>query len=171
MAVVPRSLFRRALHKQTALKPVSFGLIAILCLSGIFGGHTYAQEDASVDASVRYLADLQLHTEEEMLSLLQRAQLLLVDGTLQPGQEPAVTFVLHGPEVRLLTTDHYLAHRQVADLAASLSALGVVEINACLTWMGKNDLTEPMLLPFVKTVPFGPSEARRLREQEELVAF
>ena len=150
---------------------MSFGLIAAICVVGILAGQTYAQEDAGVDTSARYLADLQLHTEEEMLLLLQRAQQLLLDGILQPGQEPAVTFVLHGPEVMLLTTDHYLAHRQVADLAANLSALGVVEIKACRTWMGKRDLTEPMLLPFVKTVPFGPAEVRRLREQEGLVAF
>ncbi|MEP4485893.1 MAG: acyl-CoA transferase [Halioglobus sp.] len=143
----------------------SIGLVVALYLSGFFASLAHAQEDVASDSYPRFIADVQLHTEEEMLMLLERAQTLLLEGSLQPGQQPAVTFVLHGPEVRLLTTDHYLQHRQVADLAASLSALGVVEIMACRTWMGKNDLAEPMLLPFVKTVPYGPAEERRLREQ------
>ena len=143
----------------------SIGLVAALYLGGFFGAQAHAQEDVASDSYPRFIADVQLHTEEEMLLLLERAQTLLLEGSLQPGQQPAVTFVLHGPEVNLLTTSHYLEHRQVADLAASLSALGVVEIMACRTWMGKNDLAEPMLLPFVKTVPYGPAEERRLRAQ------
>jgi len=153
-----------SLSRQVSLKQCLAWLVSALCLTCVSVVQVYAQEDAGLDTYPRFIADVQLHTEEEMLMLLQRAQTLLLEGSLQPGEQPAVTFVLHGPEVRLLTTRSYLEHRQLADLAANLSALGVVEIKACRTWMGKNDLAEPMLLPFVKTVPYAPAEERRLRE-------
>ena len=44
---------------------------------------------------------------------------------------------------------------------------------ACLvgTWRGEEGLDENQLPPFVSTVPYGPSEERRLLEQEHYIYF
>jgi len=102
---------------------------------------------------------------------LLQAEQLLADGALMAGEPAPVTFVLHGPEVRILLRQNYLANKPVVDLAASLSALGVVDIKACETWMGGNHISVENLQPFVGTVPYGPAEQRRLLEEDSYLYF
>ena len=119
----------------------------------------------------RFIADVQLHTAEELGALLQRAEALLLEGRLPQDGVPRVAFVLHGPEVRVLLRQSYLDNKQLVDLAASLSALGVVEIKACETWMGGNSVDPSALQPFVQTVSYGPGEIRRLVRDEGYIRF
>ena len=129
---------------------------------------TFAQ---SPDVDERYIADVQLHTAEELEALLKRAEMLVQDGALPLDGVPRVAFVLHGPEVRVLLRQSYLDNKPLVDLAASLSALGVVEIKACETWMGGNRVDPSALQPFVQTVPYGPGEIRRLVNDERYIKF
>jgi intracellular sulfur oxidation DsrE/DsrF family protein len=113
----------------------------------------------------RYVADIELETTAEFGELLRRASQLLAEGVVAQDGEAKVAFVLHGPVVRDLLRQNYLQNREVVDLAASLSALQVIEIKACQTWMGSNGVNEADLQPFVETVSFAPGELQRLAEK------
>ncbi len=84
---------------------------------------------------------------------------------------PALTLVLHGPVLRSLLRPNYIQSKPMVDQAATLSALGVVELKACLTWMGENGLHTGDLQPFVQTVSLGPVEVGRLIRDEGYLYF
>ncbi|MFT6955157.1 MAG: intracellular sulfur oxidation DsrE/DsrF family protein [Halieaceae bacterium] len=127
--------------------------------------------DGNPAADQHYLAEFELHTAQEMQGVLLRAEQLMIDGAIPLDGEPRVAFVLHGPEVRILLRENYLQNKAVVDKAAALSALGVVEIKACRTWMGSDEIDPADLQFFVETVPYGPAESARLLEQESYISF
>jgi hypothetical protein len=118
-----------------------------------------------------YVADIELQTVEEFRQLLQRAEQLLLEGAVAQGDTAEVTFVLHGPVVRNLLRQNYLANKKTVDLAASLSAMGVIEVKACRTWMGGHGVNEADLQPFVETVAYGPGEVLRLAKEKNYIYF
>jgi intracellular sulfur oxidation DsrE/DsrF family protein len=122
-----------------------------------------AQQSALEDP--RYLATIELHTTAELYSVLVRAEQLLEQGLILQSEPAAVTFVLHGAEVASLLRQNYKQNKETVDLAARLSALGVVRIQACETWMGGNLVVPEDLQPFVGTVNYGPGEVSKLLEE------
>lgn len=52
-------------------------------------------------------------------------------GTTLPRGEAKVTLVLHGPVLKSLLRENYLQNKNLVDQAASLSALGVIDVKAC----------------------------------------
>lgn len=119
----------------------------------------------------RYIADIELNTADELQAALQRAEQLMLSGQLPLGSQMPVAFVLHGPEVRVLLRQNYLKNKKTVDLAASLSALGVVDIKACETWMGGNRVMVEDLQSFVGTVPYALEEINRLVKEENYLYF
>ncbi|MFT6276475.1 MAG: intracellular sulfur oxidation DsrE/DsrF family protein [Halioglobus sp.] len=113
----------------------------------------------------RYLATIELHTTAELYSVLVRTEQLLEQGSILQSDSAVVTFVLHGAEVTSLLRQNYRQNKETVDLAARLSALGVVRIQACETWMGGNLVVPEDLQPFVGTVNYGPSEVSKLVEE------
>lgn len=139
----------------------------------LFAALVFAQDnapDTSREGSY-YVAAIELHTTAELHAVLERADRLLAQGLALQSDPATVTFVLHGPEVTSLLRQNYLKNKATVDLAARLSALGVVKIKACKTWMGGNAVAEEDLQPFVGTVEYGPEEIRRLVEQEDYLYF
>ncbi len=117
-----------------------------------------------------YLARIQLNSPEEVGQALLRAELLFRDGkALHPGEPLA--FVLHGPEVAIFFRENYEQYKPIVDLAARLSALEVVDVRVCQTRMGVLGRDPSVLLPFVGTVPFGPTEIERLVKDKQFVYF
>jgi intracellular sulfur oxidation DsrE/DsrF family protein len=119
----------------------------------------------------RFVADIELQTADEFLQLLQRADQLLVEGVIAQDPQPRITFLLHGPVLRDLLRQSYLKNRELVDLAASLSALQVVEIKACQTWMAGNGVNAADLQPFIETVPFAAGEVERLLAEKHYIRF
>ena len=144
------------------------GLISLLL--GLLLAFTAIGEEAVPDEQ-HYVADIELQTVEQFRQLLERAEQLLVAGATEQGNVAEVAFVLHGPVVRSLLRQNYLENKKTVDLAASLSALGVIEVKACRTWMGGHGVNEEDLQPFVTTVAFGPGEVRRLAQEKNYIAF
>ena len=142
-------------------------LLAILLVLGPWPA--LAQSDSAEPSA--YIAGIELHTAEELQTALKRAEQLLLDGRLALGSQMPVVFVLHGPEVRVLLRQNYLKYKTTVDLAACLSALGVVDIKACETWMGGNQIMVEELQSFVGTVPYGPGELNRLVKEENYLYF
>ena len=119
----------------------------------------------------RYVADIELETSAELLELLRRARHLFGKGMVDQEGESRVSFVLHGPVIRDLLRQNYSGNRELVDLAASLTALQVVDIKACQTWMTVNAVNEGELQPFVETVSFAPGEVSRLRVEKNYLDF
>jgi len=117
-----------------------------------------------------YLAKLELNTPQELHSALLRAEMLFLEGRFQ-GQLPPASMVVHGPEVAVFFKQQYAQNKSLVDLAAKLSALGVVDILVCETRMGVLGRDRLELFPFVGTVPFGPAEETRLIQDEGFLYF
>jgi len=152
----------------TSLPRVALALFALFLSLAVT-----AQESAPAASHEHpgYVAAIELHTTAELHAVLQRADQLLSQGLALQSDPATVTFVLHGPEVRSLLRQNYLQNKATVDLAARLSALGVVEIMACKTWMGGNVVAVEDLQPFVGTVDYGPGEIRRLVDEEDYLYF
>ena len=153
------SLSKRALQLLAPLRVLIF-LGILLCWPAL------AQQERP-----RYLAEIELETAEEFHSVLLRAEQLLANGALALGEPVPVTFVMHGPGVRVLLRQNYLANKPTVDLAASLTALGVIEIKACEIWADGDSIAVDELQPFVGTVPDGLREVDRLIEEESYLYF
>jgi intracellular sulfur oxidation DsrE/DsrF family protein len=115
-----------------------------------------------------YVVDIELQTAEEFQQLLSRAEQLLLAGVTVPRGEPKVTFVLHGPVLRNLLRDNYLDNKRMVDLAASLTAMEIIDVKACNTWMLSQEINAGELQPFIETVDYGPAEVKRLLESNYL---
>lgn len=122
-------------------------------------------------AETRYVADIELETPAELLELLRRASQLFGAGMVDQEGESRVSFVLHGPVIRNLLRQNYARNRELVDLAASLTALRVVDIKACQTWMSINAVNAGELQPFVETVSFAPGEVTRLTVEKNYLDF
>ena len=141
----------------------SLGFALAVALS-LLASVSYAQTEG-------YVADIQLQSTEEFAQMLSRADALVQSGEVPLDGQPRVAFVMHGPGVRSLLRPAYLENKSVVDLAARLSALGVIEIRACETWMGGNAIDPNELQPFVGTVANGRIEVERLVSERGYVKF
>jgi intracellular sulfur oxidation DsrE/DsrF family protein len=126
----------------------------------------YAQNTPSEDQY--YLVDIELQTAEEFQQLLNRAEQLILAGVSIPRGGARVTFVLHGPVLENLLRKNYLLNKSMVDKAASLSALEVIDIKACNTWMMSHEVDEADLQPFIETVDYGPAVVKRLLQKNYL---
>lgn len=124
----------------------------------------------SLPSAPGYLAQLDSSSPEGLRSALERAEMLFLEGRLREELPPA-SFVLHGPEVAVFFRENYSSNKNLIDLAARLSAFGVVDIQICETRTGVLGRDRSDLLPFVGTVPFGPLEQQRLISKERYVYF
>lgn len=121
--------------------------------------------------TINHIADIRLHSPQELNVILSRADKLLSDGEFVVGDSSPVVFLLHGEEARALFKSDYNEHKAMVDLAAKLSAFNVVDIRVCETWMRKNKLSSDQLQPFVKTVSYAPAEEKRLIKEEQYRYF
>lgn len=88
-----------------------------------------------------------------------------------PAGDGSVTLVLHGPVLRSLLRENYLNNKKMVDRAASLSAMGVIGVKACNTWMASNGINSEDLQAFIDSVPYGPAEVERLLKDKHYLYF
>ena len=119
----------------------------------------------------KYLADISIHTPQELFDILERADTLLENGTYSVVDSSPVVFLLHGDEARILFKAQYENNKPIIDLAAKLSAFKVVNIKVCDIWMQKNNLYSSDLQPFVSIVGNAITEAERLLTVENYQYF
>ena len=140
-------------------------LLALALFLGVLLTSSLALSQDQIPSQQRFVVDIELQTLEQFDLLLQRANQLMLSGEVQQQGEAAVVFVLHGPVLRSLLKQNYPENRQTVDLAARLSALEVIDLKACRTWMGGNSVSESDLQPFVESVSYGPAEVEGLLKQ------
>ncbi len=117
-----------------------------------------------------YLARILNDSPDEVADALKRAEMLYLDGKLPASANP-IAIVLHGPEVEIFFKDKYDEYKNIVDLAARLSAFGVVDVRVCETQTGILGRSRSSIHPFIGTVPFGPTEVKRLLNQQSYVYF
>lgn len=141
----------------------------IFVLGACFALLSFAQEPVA-PSTPRFVADIELETEDDLSQLLTRAGQLFLEGKVKQ-EHGAVVLVLHGPVLRSLSRNNYAQSQAVVNQAASLTALGVLEIKACRSWMGSNGMPVEDLQPFVEVVSYGPEEVTRLVQDEGYIFF
>lgn len=171
VVVVRPSLFSLpAIFLSPQRRNVSLCLLVLAAL--LFPPRLFAQDALPpADEGERYVADIELQTSEQLLALLERSEQLLLAGVPLPEEGVHVTFVLHGPVLTTLLRDNYLDNKRLVDLAASLSALDVIEVKACNTWMRLEGLDATGLQPFVDVVTYGPGLVDQLVSEGDYSYF
>jgi intracellular sulfur oxidation DsrE/DsrF family protein len=117
-----------------------------------------------------YLARILNDSPDEVARALKRAESLYLDGKLPTNANP-IAIVLHGPEVEIFFKDKYEEYKSIVDLAARLSAFGVVDVRVCETQSGIMGRERSSIHSFIGTVTFGPTEVNRLLNQQNYVYF
>jgi len=110
------------------------------------------------------IADISVHTEEELGILFARVEQLL-DRPRSGNEAPLISIVLHGPEVEFFAVQNYAKYKGIVDQAAKLAALGAVDISICQTQMRTRGIASDQVPSFLRQVPYGPGEVERLRER------
>lgn len=150
---------------KALLMPVIAGFITLLSLSAV----AQSEDPDSLNPS-GYLARIQNDSPEEVANALRRAETLYLSGQFPQGVDP-IALVLHGPEVEIFFKDNYGEYKEIVDLAARLSAFGVVKVSVCETQSGIMGRSRSSIHSFIGTVAFGPSEVKRLLGQQNYVYF
>lgn len=105
----------------------------------------------------------------ELEAILRRAEEVYSERQYSAGDP--VVLVLHGAEGRVFLGQGYYCKKSLVELAARLTALRVVDISVCESWLVSQNIDPAQLLPFVDTVPHGPDDVRRLMSQENYSYF
>jgi intracellular sulfur oxidation DsrE/DsrF family protein len=150
----------------------TLALRALLIIIACFSAAASAQsaDPFSANNTNGYLARILSDSPEEVAGALARAEAWHAEGKLPPGANP-IAIILHGPEVEIFFKDNYEEYKKIVDLAARLSAFGVVDVRVCETQSGIMGRSRSSIHPFIGTVPFGPTEVKRLLDQQSYVYF
>jgi len=116
-----------------------------------------------VDKQPNRVADISVHTQEELEILFARVEQLL-DRPRTGDETPLVNLVLHGPEVEFFAIENYDKYKAIVDHAAKLAALGAVDISICQTQMRSLGMATDEVPSFLRQVPYGPGEVESLIE-------
>jgi len=108
-----------------------------------------------------YVARLSLHTPKELEAALKRVEMFVENGEKYPTFTP-ITFIIHGPELRVFVRKNYKQYREIVRLAARLEAFNAVDIRVCSVQMQRDGIKMGDLPAFVDPVPYGPDEEQRL---------
>lgn len=160
---------RLSLFKQiTQSAVIFFTIISSLWFSPYLSAQSVPE--SSPINPLGYVARIDNDSPEEVANALKRAEALYVEGKLSELANP-LSIVLHGPEVEIFFKDKYEEYKEIVDLAARLSAFGVVNVRVCETQSGIMGRNRSSIHSFIGTVPFGPSEVKRLLNQQNYVYF
>ncbi len=144
-------------------------IFMVSCLAAL-PSHSQSESPLDSQNSSGYVARILNDSPEEVADALLRAEKLYAEGRLPQGANP-ISIILHGPEVEIFFKDKYDEYKKIVDLAAKLSAFGVVDVRVCETQSGIMGRGRSSIHPFIGTVPFGPTEVKRLLDQQNYVYF
>jgi intracellular sulfur oxidation DsrE/DsrF family protein len=151
-------------------------LLYSLALIAVFSFSAHSQDQSPLEPpafsgnATGYVARILNDSPEEVASALKRAESLYLAGSFPTDANP-IAIVLHGPEVEIFFKDKYDEYKNIVDLAARLSAFGVVDVRVCETQSGIMGRERSSIHSFIGTVPFGPTEVNRLLNQQNYVYF
>ena len=148
-------------------------LLSMTAATPILAQEDPATEPAPFTAPVddtNYLARIGFNDPKQVSEALMRVEdLYELDAEL--GLSNPVAIVVHGPEVSIFQKENYEDYKEIVDLAARLTALGVLDINVCERRLNYSGASKESVYPFVDTIPFGPREVNRLLDEDGYVYF
>jgi intracellular sulfur oxidation DsrE/DsrF family protein len=121
-------------------------------------------ETAPGSVTERILFDLVGHSEQQLLSLMNRAK-QMAERAGDDREALEIALVLHGPDIDFFATRNYQRYRTLVDLAAQLDAYDVIDFKACIVALRERGFAKPDIPAFIELVPFGPDEIRRLEQR------
>lgn len=162
----------------TRTKIVALTLVLIIALAGALLRQRLPEGEAAQPASTarvtapsasaaapqKYLFDLVGHSEQELMSLMNRAK-QMAEGAQDNRDSLEIALVLHGPDIDFFATPNYARYQGLVDLAAQLDAYDVIDFKACSVALQQRGYERPDIPTFIELVPFGPDEIERLRER------
>ncbi len=163
---------------RSVIFPMSLMVLTLLLAPAMVWGAENVDQPVFVPAQENplhadvpgYVADLRVHSAEEFERVLERVDELF--NQAQHGERFApVVFLMHGDEARVMFKASYPDHKRAVDLAAKLSAFGVIDIQVCDYWLDQRKLPRSEMQPFVDFVPFAPKEKKRLISKENYSYF
>lgn len=169
MVVVRHFRYSVSLFK-TPLLCVRSLLFFIVLISLPFDSFAQSSDDFPSENADGYVARILNDSPEEVATALERVEKWYEEGKVPPGTKP-IAIILHGPEVEIFFKDNYEEYKKIVDLAAKLSAFGVVDVRVCETQSGIMGRSRSSIHPFIGTVPFGPTAVKRLLDQQNYVYF
>ena len=110
-----------------------------------------------------FYVDVAPKTEADIRLVLQTLEARVADPTAE--SPPPIIMILHGAEAGRFLRSGYPQNKAMVDLAAQLSAYGLLDVQICETWMRNNAYDRSELFPFISTVPFAPDEVQRLQDE------
>lgn len=119
------------------------------------------QPVGSAETSKNYIAQIQLHTPEELDSLFSRVEEYVEKGNKFPSYQP-IAVILHGPELQVFDRKNYQKYKHIVSMAARLEAYNVIDVQVCEIQIEREGVSRGDLPAFVDSVPFGPAEVDRL---------
>lgn len=143
-------------------------LVGLLSLPAF--GQTPGTAPEGLLAGANYLARIGQNNPAELDQALTRIEQLFMIESGGVEYDPVV-IVLHGPEVVVFQKNNYRKYKHIVDRAARLTAFNLVDIRVCETRLRHVGSQSDDLVPFVGTVPFGPSEIERLTGEEGYLHF
>jgi len=163
VVVVPLSLSRYIV----TVRILFFNSLLLLCVTF---SHAQSGEPLLSENADGYVARILNNSPEEVANALERVEKLYRQGLLPQGVNP-IAIILHGPEVEIFFKDNYEEYKRIVDLAARLSAFGVVDVRVCETQSGIMGRGRSSIHSFIGTVPFGPTAVKQLLDQQNYVYF
>lgn len=163
MVVVRRSQFSPLTHIHANVKLLVV-LLTMVATTPMFAQNAPAEKQY-------FVVDVELQTAVELQQLLERAELLMLEDRVLPDGDAQITLVLHGPVLRSLLRENYRQNKDLVDQAASLSAMEMIDVKACNSWMASNSINPEDLQPFVEAVAYGPAEVQRLLNDTRYLNF
>lgn len=110
------------------------------------------------------LVDISVHTPEELDVLFDQIEAVLKRPRSR-NEEAFISIVLHGPEVEFFAFRNYEKYQSLVDRAATLAALGAVDISICQSRMQSYGIAEDQVPAFLRQVPYGPDEVKKQLEE------
>ncbi len=124
---------------------------------------TTTEPAAVATAASRMMGKPEVHTADELLALLTRAE-RIASGLDEYTTTDPIALVLNGEEIDLFKRENYRQNKALVDLAARLEAFNIVDIKVCKYWMYQRGIDTRDLPPFVQTVPEAEQEVKRLQK-------
>ncbi len=122
------------------------------------------QPAAPSDTTKNYVAQIQLHTPEELESLFSRVDEYVEKGNKFPSYAP-IAVILHGPELQVFDRKNYQKYKHIVSMAARLEAYNVIDVQVCEIQIELDGVNKGDLPAFVDAVPYGPAEVDRLLQK------
>ena len=113
----------------------------------------------------RYYFDVNDHSKDEVMKLLERAQEIYDSLPNEQRDSLKIAMVLHGPDLQYFAKNNYLQNKALVDMAAKLEAFGFIDLKVCAVSARSHGVENDGFPPFIEVVPYGPNEINELQQR------